>query len=113
MLMSAHDGGVDHHVFVVVIACQQLENALENAARRPSAETLVHDLPVAETRWQVTPGDPCSISVKNRIDEQPVVRRIAADMAFTAGQKILDPLSLVVSQSKALHGSALLEADRP
>ena len=36
-------------------------------------------------------------SVKNCIDEQPVVRRIAADMAFTAGQKILDPLPLVVS----------------
>jgi hypothetical protein len=25
-------------------------------------------------------------------------------MAFTAGQKILDPCPLVVSQSKALHG---------
>jgi hypothetical protein len=23
--MRAHDGGVDHHVFVVAIACQQLE----------------------------------------------------------------------------------------
>jgi hypothetical protein len=35
-----------------------------------------------------------------------VIRRIAADMAFTTRQKIFDPLSLVVSQSKALHGSA-------
>jgi hypothetical protein len=32
-------------------------------------------------------------------------------MAFTAGQKILDPCPLVVSQSKALHGSALRIAD--
>lgn len=31
MLMSAHDGGVEHHVFVGGIAGQQLENALENA----------------------------------------------------------------------------------
>jgi hypothetical protein len=111
MLMSAHDGGIDHHILVVGIACQKLENTLENAALRPPAKALVHDLPVAETRGQITPGDPCSISVKNRVDEQPIVRRIAADMAFTAGQRILDPLPLVVSQSKALHRSAL-QADR-
>ena len=111
--MGAHDGGVDHHVFVVVIARQQLENALENAAFRPSAEALVHDLPVTETRRKITPGDSRSVSVKNGFDEQPIVRRIAADMAFTAGQEILDPIPLVVSQSKALHGSALLRADLP
>jgi hypothetical protein len=28
MLVSAHYGGIDHHIFVVVIAGQQLENAL-------------------------------------------------------------------------------------
>jgi hypothetical protein len=83
--MSAHDGSIDHHVFVIVIACQQLENALENAALRPPTEALVHDLPVAETRRQVTPRDSRSIPVKNGFDEQPVVRCIAADMAFTAG----------------------------
>jgi hypothetical protein len=32
-----------------VVACQQLENSLENAALGPSTEALVHDLPVAET----------------------------------------------------------------
>src|SRR5450756_3244632 len=111
MLMSAHDGGIDHHLFVVCIPCQQLEKARETAARRPSTEALVHGLPVAETRRQVSPGDSRSIPVKNGFDEQPVVRCIAADMAFTAGQKILDPLPLVVSQSKALHGSALRKAD--
>jgi len=29
-LMSTDDGGIDHHVFVVGIAAQQLENTLEN-----------------------------------------------------------------------------------
>jgi hypothetical protein len=48
--MSAHNRGIDHHVFVVVIACQQLENALENAAFRPSTEALVYDLPVEAFR---------------------------------------------------------------
>ena len=73
----------------------------------------MHDLRGAETRRQITPRDSCSISVKQRIDEQPVVRCIATYMAFSAGQKILDPLPLIVAQSKALHGSALLEADCP
>src|ERR1035437_9759367 len=109
--MGAHDGGIDHHVFVVVVVCQQLENTLENAVLRPSTEALVHDLPVAETCRQVTPGDPRSIPVKSGVEVQPVVVCIAADMAFTAGQKILDPCPLVVSQSKALHGSALRIAD--
>jgi hypothetical protein len=109
--MSAHDGGIDHHVFVIVVACQQLENSLENAALGPSTEALVHDLPVAETCRQVTPGDPRSIPVKNGFYIQSIVGCIAADMAFTAGQKILDPCPLVVSQSKALHGSALRIAD--
>src|SRR5712671_146341 len=111
VLMSAHNGGVDHHVFVVVIAGQQLENAFENAALRPSAKALVHDLPIIETRRQITPRNTRSIPVENGFDEQPIVRRSATDVAFTAGQKILDPLPLVVSQSKALHGSALRKAD--
>src|SRR3984893_4609694 len=111
VLMSAHNGGVNHHVFVVRIACQRLENSLENAALGPSAKALVHDLPVAETHRQISPGNSRSISVKNRVNEQPVVCRSAADMSFPAGQEILDPLPLVVSQPKALHGSALLEAD--
>src|ERR1035437_8370410 len=105
--MSAHDGGIDHHVFVVVVACQQLENSLENAALGTSTEALVHDLPVPETCRQVTPGDPRSIPVKNGFDIQPIVGCIAADMAFTAGQKIPDPCPLVVSQSQALPGYAL------
>ena len=95
--MSAHNGGVNHHVFVVRIACQRLENSLENAALGPSAKALVHDLPVAETHRQISPGNSRSISVKNRVNEQPVVCRSAADMSFPAGQEILDPLPLVVS----------------
>ena len=84
--MSTHDGSVDHHEFVIGIACQRLENSQENAALRPSAEALMHDLRGAETRRQITPRDSCSISVKQRIDEQPVVRCIATYMAFSAGQ---------------------------
>jgi hypothetical protein len=104
--MRAHDGGVNHHVFVVGVSRQHLENALENSTFCPSVKALMHDFPVAETRGQITPGDPCSVSIKNRIDEQPIIRCVTADMTFTTRQKILDPLPLVISQSKALHGSA-------
>jgi len=49
MLMSTYNGGVNHHVFVVVIAGQQLENTLENSALCPSTETLMDRFPVAKT----------------------------------------------------------------
>jgi hypothetical protein len=34
--VRADNGGIDHHVFVVVIARQLLENALENPALGPT-----------------------------------------------------------------------------
>jgi len=80
-----------------VIARQHLENALKNPALRPSAEALVRHFPTAETRRQVTPGNASSVPVENRIDEQPVVGRRAANVAFATGQKILDPIPLIVS----------------
>jgi len=109
VLVGAHDGGVDHHVLVVVITRQHLENALENPALRPPAEALVDDLPVPETLWQVTPRNAGPISVEDGVNEQAIVRRRAADMAFAAGQKILDPIPLVVAPCIASHRSAPLE----
>jgi hypothetical protein len=41
MLVSTHDGGVDHHVFVAMIAGQELEDPLENAALGPSVEANI------------------------------------------------------------------------
>ena len=87
--MRANNGGVDHHVLVVGIARQLLENVLENAALRPSAETLVDDFPITETLGQIASRNAGSISVKNGFDEQSVIRRRTPDMALPAGQKIL------------------------
>jgi hypothetical protein len=69
VLVSAHDGGVDHHVLVVVITRQQLENALENSALRPSAKALVNDFPVTKTLGEITPGNAGSVSIDNGFDE--------------------------------------------
>ena len=95
--MSAHDRGVDHHVLVVVVTRQQLENALENPALGPSVEALVDDLPIPEALRQIAPGDTRPISVQNCIDKQSVVGRGAADVALASRQKILDPTPLVVA----------------
>jgi hypothetical protein len=53
--------------------------------------------PVAETLRQITPGTPGSKSVENGLDEQSIVVRRATDMSLTPGQKILDPIPLIVA----------------
>ena len=95
--MSAHNSGVDHHVLVIGIARQQLENPLKNPALRPAAETLMHALPIAEARRQIAPRNTGSEPVQNGFNEQPVIRRSTSDMAFATRQNILDPIPLVVA----------------
>ena len=97
MLVRADNGGIDHHVFVVVIARQQPENAFENPALGPPVEALVDDFPASEALRKIAPWDPCSIPEKNGLHEQPVIRRCATNMAFATGQKILDPIPLIVA----------------
>src|SRR5260221_4142211 len=113
VLMSTHDGGVDHHVLVVVIAGQQLENTVENPALRPSAETLMDRFPMAETLGQIPPGTSSPKAVENRFDEQSIIFGGAAHVSFTPRQNVLDPLPLVVAQSKTLHRPAPPRADHP
>src|ERR1700734_3095204 len=108
MLVSAHDGGVDHHVFVVVIAGEEFENPLENAALGPSVEALIDDLPVAKALGQITPRDAGAKPEEDGFDEQAIVRRRTAHMASAAGQNIFDPIPLVVAQCITSPRSALL-----
>jgi hypothetical protein len=49
VLMGTHYGGIDHHVFVVMIFGQQLENVFEDPAFRPPAKPLVGRFPGAKT----------------------------------------------------------------
>ena len=111
MLVSAHDGRVDHHVLIIGIAGQQLENPLENADLCPSAEALVYDLPVAKTRRQITPGNARSVSIKNRVNEQAVVRCSAADMAFPARANAVMPASFPDGTSNTILTAETLKGD--
>jgi hypothetical protein len=69
MLVSADDRGVNDHVFVVLIACQQLENTLENPTLRPLIEALMDDLPITKPLREITPRNAGSISIENSLDE--------------------------------------------
>lgn len=97
MLVSAHNGGVDHHVLVVGITGQLLEDAFENPALRPAIEALIDNLPITETLGQIPPRNPRSVSVHNGVHKQSIIRCSAADMALAARQKVLDPIPLVVA----------------
>ena len=92
VLVSAHDSGVNHHVLVVVIAGQQLENPLESAALGPSVEALIDDLPVAKAFGQIAPRDAGAKPEENGFDKQTIVRRRPAHMAFATRQNVFDPI---------------------
>src|SRR5947209_7742709 len=113
MLVSTYNGCVEHHVFVVVIAGQHPEDAIENTAIRPSAKALMHRFPMTEARRQITPGTAGSISVEHRFNEETIVFCSAANMTFTAGKNVLDPIPLIIVERVASHRSAPPQADRP
>ena len=69
MLVCANNSRIDHHVFVIMIACQQFENALENPALGPPAEALVDDFSITETLRKITPRDARSIAEQNGLHE--------------------------------------------
>ena len=94
--MSTHDGGVDHHVFVVVITRQHLENAFKNPAFRQSIEALIDNLQIAKAPREIAPRDPGSKAKENRFDEQSIIRRRASYVTFTTRQKVFDPIPLII-----------------
>lgn len=69
MLVSAHDGGIYHGVFIVGVLGQMLENSLPDSARGPAAEPRMHHAEVAEPLRQIPPRNPSSIAVKHRFDK--------------------------------------------
>src|SRR4051812_30584095 len=106
MLMSAHDGAVDHRIFIVSLCGEVLEHAFPNAGDGPAAEASLHLDPIPKTLRQITPGNPGPIAVEHSFDKHPVVPRRHTNRSRTAGQKVSDPLPLIVTQPVASHRSA-------
>jgi hypothetical protein len=111
MLMGPDNGGIEHHVLVVAIFCQCLEDTFKNAALTPSSQALVSILPITEALRKIAPWNARAIAVKHGLDKQAVIRRRSPDVAFTARKKVFDPFPLIVSQSITTHRSAPNQAD--
>ena len=108
MLMGPHDGAIDHRVFVVGVRAQA--RARTDAALGPLTEPGMHRLPRAEPLRQVAPRDAGAVAEQHCLDEQPIVLRRHTDVALTAGQKILDPIPLVVAQAIASVGPSIADS---
>jgi hypothetical protein len=106
VLMGAHDGAVDHCVFVVRVGGQALEQARPHPALGPAREPRMHLDRVAEALGQIAPWNASTVSVEDGIDEEPVIVGGHADRARAARQRVLDPLPLIITQCVAAHRSA-------
>jgi hypothetical protein len=106
VLMGAHNGAVDHRIFVVGIRRQKLKDLLPDPGFGPSAEALVHVLPVAEPFRQIAPGNASPVAIDHGFDKQAVVGCGHSNRTLPPRQKVLDPVPLVIAQSVAAHRSA-------
>jgi len=111
VLVGAHDGAVDHRIFIVGIDREMLKDPLPDTCFGPSAEACVHLLPITEPFRQVSPRDASSIAIQHRLYKQPVVVCGYADASFTSGEQVLDPVPLVITKGISAHRSAP-KADR-
>jgi hypothetical protein len=103
MLVGAHNGAVDHRIFVVGVCGEMPKHPLPHTAFGPTAEPQVDLYPVTKSLRQIAPWHSGTITVQHRLYEQPIVRRGHADRAFAPGQQILDPFPLIVAHSEPPH----------
>jgi hypothetical protein len=111
VLMSLHDGAVDHRVLVIAIGCQVLKDALPYAGFGPAAEPPVRILPAAEALRQVAPWYSRTVPVQHRLDKATIVTGSCTGVAQLAGKQVLNPFPLVIAKSIAGHKSAFYKAD--
>src|SRR2546423_4593967 len=95
--MATHNGAVNHRIFIVGVSGEMLETLLPETGFGPSAETLMHVLPIAEALRQITPRHTSAITIQHRLDEQSVVRRRHAHMTLLSRQQLPDALPLIVT----------------
>ena len=97
MLMGAHDGTVDHRIFVVRIKGQVLKDPLPYAGLGPTAETSMDILPVSKPFGQVSPRCTGPIAIDHRFHKQSVVLRRHAHRFLSTGKEILDSFPLIIA----------------
>jgi hypothetical protein len=82
------------------------ENLLPDTRFRPSAEALMHVLPMAEALREVAPRHASAIAIYHCLDEQPVVRRRHPHMTRLPGQEVPDTLPSIVAHAITSQRSA-------
>ncbi len=106
VLVSAHNGTVDHRIFVVGIGREMLEDPLPDSRLRPLAEAPVHVFPIPGAFQQIAPEYPGPIAVQHRFDEPPVVDRGHANPTLAPRKQVPDAVPLIIAKSVAAHRSA-------
>jgi hypothetical protein len=97
MLMGAHNGTVDHRIFVIGIRYQIVKHLLPYATLGPAAKARMHRLSIAKPLRQIAPGDAGTIAIQYRLHKQPIIGGCDTHRGGTSRQQILDPISLVLS----------------
>ena len=65
--MGAHNGAVDHRIFVVGVGGEMLKYPLPHTAFGPTAEPQVDLCPVTEPLRQIAPRHPGTITIQHRL----------------------------------------------
>jgi len=110
MLVGAHDGAVNHGVFIIGIGSQKLEELLPHTLLGPSAEPPMGVLPITELFGQIAPRNSGPVAIDHRLDESTVVLGGYANMTDPARKQVLDPFPLIIAQSISGHRSAFSES---
>ena len=112
--MGAHDGRVDHGIFVIRVTGQMIEYFFPYAPSGPTAKPGMHHTKITKSFRQVTPRNPGSIAIQYRFHEPSVIFRRTTYRTLPSGQQTLDPLPLVVPQPIAsCNHAAKLSAEFP
>ena len=98
VLVGAHDGGINHGVFVVRVLCQGFKHPLPDTGLAPARVTGVHDAKVAETGRQIPPRNTCTVAVQHGVHEQSIVFCSGSGLACLACKQVTDALPLEVKQ---------------
>jgi hypothetical protein len=104
--MGTHNGAVDHRIFIVGVSGKMQEDLLPDTRFGPTAEALMHVLPVTEALRQIAPRHAGAVAVQHRLDEQPVVCRRHSHMSLLSRQQVPDTLPLIVAYAITSHRSA-------
>ena len=99
MLMSTHDGAVDHRMLVVCVGCQMMKNLLPDSGFGQTTEASTHLHAIAKSLRQVTPRQARAIAMQNSLDKQAIVPGRHAHRPSPPRQQVSDTVPLVVVKS--------------